>query len=217
MILVCDTHADEVLDAMGKRARSAGVRIVGPAQCVRCQEIALASGPAEGVSIGMRVLFHRIQIGAYADALRVLGELPAGPHTDTRDVRNALESLMQCSRNDRLGVHEYPHFAAVLRLAGERAIEMLRAKDPPTVSDFEHIIGLVRIERQRQDEKYGGPKHDDEHSPEDWIRYIFDHASRARSAIDDDASVYVYQLVRVAALAFAALEAYYRAQAEIGR
>ena len=69
------------------------------------------------------------------------------------------------------------------------------------------IFQELEFERVRQDRKWGGPEHDDEHSPEDWVRYIADHNQRALAAErDGDSDGYRYQLLRIAALAVAALE-----------
>lgn len=70
---------------------------------------------------------------------------------------------------------------------------------------------LADIEKERadQDAKWGGPDHDDTHTPSDWLDYLFKHsqmASRAKS----DPSEYERQLVRIAALAIAALESHRR-------
>lgn len=72
-----------------------------------------------------------------------------------------------------------------------------------------HLIAIT-TERMEQDKKWGGPKHDDKQFPFEWIDFIRDHANRAlnKSATDRQ---YRYQLVRVAALAVAALEASDRA------
>lgn len=56
--------------------------------------------------------------------------------------------------------------------ARERAEQKVREID---VFRFET---LVREERQRQDEQWGGPKHDDIHTPAEWERFLFDHVRR---------------------------------------
>jgi len=63
-----------------------------------------------------------------------------------------------------------------------------------------HFYKAVQQERRVQDKKWGGAAHDDQHTPEDWIGYIVDHAQRGK---DGD---FGKQLVRVAALAMAAWE-----------
>jgi hypothetical protein len=37
------------------------------------------------------------------------------------------------------------------------------------------VYDEIREEREAQDRKWGGPAHDDEHTPIDWIRFIVDH------------------------------------------
>lgn len=34
------------------------------------------------------------------------------------------------------------------------------------------IIGEIQRERVRQDKLWGGPEHDDMHTPDDWLRFI---------------------------------------------
>jgi hypothetical protein len=63
----------------------------------------------------------------------------------------------------------------------------------------------IRVERARQDEKWGGPKHDDEHSPGDWYQYIVEHAEKAILA--DTPSEGRRRFIEAAALAVAAVEA----------
>jgi len=77
-------------------------------------------------------------------------------------------------------------------------------------SDDERIWSAIINERRRQDEKWGGSSHDDDHSLADWRRYICAHAKRASG---DDAR---RQLVRVAALAVAAIQSIER-QAQEGQ
>lgn len=68
------------------------------------------------------------------------------------------------------------------------------------------IFGDINAERVEQDRKWGGPAHDDEHTHAEWIDYIHEHAAKARAS----PSMYRNQLVRVAALAVAAIEAHDR-------
>jgi hypothetical protein len=71
------------------------------------------------------------------------------------------------------------------------------------------IYDEIKAERTVQDAKWGGPSHDDEHVPSDWIRFIEEHAARAcewRSNMPKFRS----QMVRIAALAVAAVESHDR-------
>lgn len=65
------------------------------------------------------------------------------------------------------------------------------------------IYDEIKAERTQQDAKYGGPSHDDTHVTEDWTRYIHEHAARTVSSDDEKVR---RQLIRVAALAVAAVE-----------
>lgn len=67
------------------------------------------------------------------------------------------------------------------------------------------VYDEIRAERTKQDAEWGGPHHDDTHSIEEWVEYIHEHAGRAANAHDGE--VMRYQMVRVAALAVAAIEA----------
>lgn len=73
-----------------------------------------------------------------------------------------------------------------------------------------YVLAEVAEERDRQDAKWGGPTHDDTHSPADFCSFIREHEARAEAALKglpirefDD---YRRQMLRVAALAVAALE-----------
>lgn len=82
------------------------------------------------------------------------------------------------------------------------------------------VIGEVMVERARQDAQWGGPKHDDEHKPADWLTYIDQQVSKAHRLLRDapDATLDTDQhdaalrerLVKVAALALAGLASYER-------
>jgi hypothetical protein len=70
------------------------------------------------------------------------------------------------------------------------------------------LLEEVCIERKAQDEKWGGPEHDDEHIQMDWQSYIREHTSKA-----SDLGKFRKQMVRVAALALAAIESHDRKNA----
>lgn len=67
------------------------------------------------------------------------------------------------------------------------------------------VLEDVAKERTRQDEKWGGADHDDTHSNHDWVAYIVRHTGRAVMWPFDRAA-FRKQMVRVAALAVAAVE-----------
>ena len=72
----------------------------------------------------------------------------------------------------------------------------------------EDALQQVVNERAAQDEEWGGPGHDNEHSRFDWVKYIREHAGRSvRGLAKDD---FRKQMIRVAALAVAAVQAYDR-------
>jgi len=61
-------------------------------------------------------------------------------------------------------------------------------------------------ERKRQDKKYGGPDHDDEHDALDWVDLVTAHARLAYTGHDVYTDMLRKQMVRVMALAVAAIE-----------
>lgn len=73
------------------------------------------------------------------------------------------------------------------------------------------VYAEIRAERAKQDAKWGGPIHDDQHGDRDWARFVNEHAERAITARSQAASR--YQWVRVAALAVAAVQRYDRLMA----
>lgn len=78
---------------------------------------------------------------------------------------------------------------------------------PPNIPILTEIVE----ERTRQDEKYGGPEHDDAHHPCDWVFFIDRFRANAQRSADlGQMDAYRKSLVRVAALAVAALESFDR-------
>lgn len=81
----------------------------------------------------------------------------------------------------------------------------------------EGIVLDIFAERDRQDAQWGGPEHDDGHTAHDWLRYIGHQAQRAHDeTLSDDRTQlvdpehYRQRLVKIAALAVAALESHDR-------
>lgn len=78
------------------------------------------------------------------------------------------------------------------------------------------VVADVVVELARQDRKWGGASHDDEHAPEEWIDFMRERLDRAdemigcpeeeQPEIGPDAE-YRRKLVQVAALAIAAIAA----------
>ena len=75
------------------------------------------------------------------------------------------------------------------------------------------IYEEIEIERRHQDEKWGGPKHDDKHGIRDWLSFIVVYLGKG---VDRDAdwgrkmSISRYALIQEAALCVAAVEAFDR-------
>lgn len=78
------------------------------------------------------------------------------------------------------------------------------------------VLKEVALERGRQDGKWGGPNHDDQHSTAEFVQFIEDYAGWARQMAGmgshDKAR---RRLIQVAALAVAAVESIDR-KAEVG-
>lgn len=76
------------------------------------------------------------------------------------------------------------------------------------LDDFEKTIyGKIMSERERQDTKWGGAKHDDEHSCEDWAVYLMQYSDRllhVNEYVDRTRAKAI--LIKIAALAVAAHE-----------
>jgi hypothetical protein len=64
----------------------------------------------------------------------------------------------------------------------------------------ETILEAIDQERKRQIEQWGGPGHDDTHSPVDWIRLINEQTIRIRTD-----NIYE-RMIKIAALGIAAAE-----------
>lgn len=69
------------------------------------------------------------------------------------------------------------------------------------------VLMEVADERERQDEKWGGPDHDDQHHTRAFIGFIDNYAGAARLAVNkSELSEARRRLIQVAALAVAAVE-----------
>lgn len=73
------------------------------------------------------------------------------------------------------------------------------------------LFGEISRERTAQDEQWGGAIHDDSHEPWEWCNCIAKQNRLARDA--DEVEEYESRLVKVAALAIAAIESSRRQRA----
>jgi hypothetical protein len=83
----------------------------------------------------------------------------------------------------------------------------------------EAILAEVLAERDRQDEQWGGPKHDDDHIEQDWFAFIgnqIDKAERESFRLYAE-STPRDRLIKIAALALAGIESIDRNAAVIAR
>ena len=72
----------------------------------------------------------------------------------------------------------------------------------------EYLFSEINVERQMQDALWGGPQNDDQHSARDWVAILCRHVglSMDDGQIPVDSVRFRRQMVRVAALAVAAIE-----------
>jgi hypothetical protein len=68
------------------------------------------------------------------------------------------------------------------------------------------IFTKIEQEREKQDLQWGGALHDDEHSLEDWIDFIDAQINRAEECESTNLLCARERLIKVAALAVAAIE-----------
>lgn len=71
------------------------------------------------------------------------------------------------------------------------------------------IIKDINEERTKQDDKWGGPEHDNMHNSHDWVAFITKHLGKSVMWPWDGVK-FRHQMVRVAALAIAAIAWYDR-------
>jgi len=93
--------------------------------------------------------------------------------------------------------------AALHRLTLTPHLELAAKPYREPRATMRRILEEIAAERTRQDEKWGGPEHDDEHSIDDWECFILEHLNRVQGYDDAHGRK---QLIRVAALAVAAIE-----------
>lgn len=68
------------------------------------------------------------------------------------------------------------------------------------------LFGKISRERARQDEEWGGADHDDSHERSDWVGFIEKQCRLARTASERPIDDYESRMVKIAALAIAAIE-----------
>lgn len=68
------------------------------------------------------------------------------------------------------------------------------------------VYAHIELERQRQDEQWGGPKHDDKHTSREWATFRGKFENR-QQRLDDDQAMQRVALVKIAALCVAQIEA----------
>lgn len=72
---------------------------------------------------------------------------------------------------------------------------------------IDNVLADVAIERLRQDKKWGGPKHDDEHHMKDFVDFInLKSEGVIHAMVISDPNLLRKRLIQIAALAVAAIE-----------
>ena len=79
---------------------------------------------------------------------------------------------------------------------------------------MDRILEEIRRERDRQDEKYGGPDHDDSHYPGDWCLILSKYLGRAAAETIDAEPNAAFRdtMIKIAAVAIAAAQSFDRVQ-----
>jgi hypothetical protein len=77
-------------------------------------------------------------------------------------------------------------------------------------SALDKILQEIRVERERQDLKWGGPAHDDQHGMADWIDYIEQRLEVIVRHQWSDPLRARKKFLQIAAIAIAAVESFDR-------
>lgn len=140
------------------------------------------------------------------------------------DPNSSLRSLAACNywnwvaeALNRVDAKGEPHTVVNTLSVDVKVDDTLLTQIRETLSRDERILFDIADERRRQDEQWGGPDHDDTHRGVDWLRYINRQSTLASNeTLSDDASEvvdpegYRARLVKIAALAVAAIESHDR-------
>lgn len=89
----------------------------------------------------------------------------------------------------------------------------------PAPDDLDRVITEVRDRRYTQDEKHGGPEHDDTHTRSEWLCFMHEWLAHATAWSDEssDAGQFESRCFDVAALAIAAIQSSRRKYVRDGR
>lgn len=99
----------------------------------------------------------------------------------------------------------------------KQATAQIAAEEDPRSVRASKIADQIWAERMAQDEQWGGEQHDDEHNMDDWLRFIrYQEAMAVQASIRADQHEFRDRMIKVAALALAALESIDR-QAALGK
>lgn len=111
-----------------------------------------------------------------------------------------------------------PHSSVRKVSVAETGEALADSASPPALPASALYDAEVRAERRRQDAQWGGPEHDDTHTPLDWLKFLSYHWAEARAAGcpergDARPGEYRRKLIVIEALARAARESFDRLRA----
>ena len=93
--------------------------------------------------------------------------------------------------------------------------EVAQAKLAELTGRLDVLQGILE-ERRAQDEQWGGPAHDDSHTSAHWHDLLHEHLYRSWSVVGAGSDEYRQELVKIAAIAVAAVESFDRRQGRHG-
>lgn len=95
-------------------------------------------------------------------------------------------------------------YAMTLCAAIYGAVNIKMSVDLVPLEKSQALVDVVQ-ERAAQDVQWGGPEHDDEHQPWEWVGFIEKHLKRANSC-NNSLETYRAEMVKIAAVAIAQVE-----------
>jgi hypothetical protein len=101
----------------------------------------------------------------------------------------------------------YDRFRYQLVRISALAVAAIEFDDRKNSRPAANIFDEIAKERSWQDAEFGGPEEDDKKSISDWLRHIYQHTSMANPPVQPSEGNFRKQMVRVAALAVAAIQA----------
>lgn len=164
-----------------------------------------------------RVIFYDSYHGCHEEinpALSCHDRLQIFEHM-VRPAIDVVRALDRASRNEIVEAHPQRTGTATGRPDDQSYCWNCGLLNTDDLKDCQHceaplpslVFNEVLAERNRQDAKWGGPEHDDQHGAEDWNRFITRYSQWAAQMADmNSPDKYRRRMVQVAAIAIAAVE-----------